>query len=248
MPPSPPPSWRPGTTPPTTRWTSPQAARNTTMTLTPLTGTVIAGNQQAAGSTGSHGGSTGDTAITADQAKEIALNHAGLTADQVTFVRSNLDQDDGRTCYDGSSTPPTTPSTTTRSTRTPATSSPTTTTPRGTRDRARAAAPPPSPPTGPRRSPWPRSPAPPPATSTSLRPTGTTAAWSTRGPSTTTAPSTTSPSTATAAPSGVGRGAPRMTEVAQQPPKWTAQMDKTRGEQLAPPRLALGVREGRRPP
>lgn len=65
-----------------------------------LTGTVIAGNQQAAGSTGSHGGSTGDTAITADKAKEIALNHAGLTADQVTFVRSNLDQDDGRTCYD----------------------------------------------------------------------------------------------------------------------------------------------------
>ena len=28
------------------------------------------------------------------------MNHAGLTADQVTFVRSNLDQDDGRTCYD----------------------------------------------------------------------------------------------------------------------------------------------------
>ena len=65
-----------------------------------LTGTVIAGNQQAAGSTGSHDGSTGDTAITADKAKEIALNHAGLTADQVTFVRSNLDQDDVRTCYD----------------------------------------------------------------------------------------------------------------------------------------------------
>ena len=62
-----------------------------------LTGTVIAGSQQAAGSTD---GSTGDTAITADKAKEIALNHAGLTADQVTFVRSNLDQDDGRTCYD----------------------------------------------------------------------------------------------------------------------------------------------------
>ena len=50
-----------------------------------LTGTVIAGNQQAAGSTGNTDGSTGDTAI---------------TADQVTFVRSNLDQDDGRTCYD----------------------------------------------------------------------------------------------------------------------------------------------------
>lgn len=65
-----------------------------------LTGTVIASNQQAAGSTGSHGGSTGDTAITADKAKEIALNHAGLTADQVTFVRSELDRDDGRLMYD----------------------------------------------------------------------------------------------------------------------------------------------------
>ena len=33
-----------------------------------LTGTVIAGNQQAAGSTGNTDGSTGDTAITADKA------------------------------------------------------------------------------------------------------------------------------------------------------------------------------------
>ena len=169
-----------------------------------LTGTVIAGNQQAAGSTGSHDGSTGDTAITADKAKEIALNHAGLTADQVTFVRSNLDQDDGRTCYDVEFY---TADYTEYDYEIDANTGDVLSydyDAEGYQDRARAAAPPPSPPTGPRRSPWPRSPAPPPATSTSLRPTGTTAAWSTRGPSTTTAPSTTSPSTATAAPSGAG--------------------------------------------
>ena len=49
----------------------------------------------------STGGSTGTTAsITADRAKEIALNHAGLTASQVTFARASLDWDDGRLTYD----------------------------------------------------------------------------------------------------------------------------------------------------
>ena len=39
-------------------------------------------------------------AVTEEQAREIALSHAGLTADQVTFVRSKLDRDDGRLMYD----------------------------------------------------------------------------------------------------------------------------------------------------
>ena len=39
-------------------------------------------------------------AVTEEQAREIALSHAGLTADQVTFVRSELDRDDGRLMYD----------------------------------------------------------------------------------------------------------------------------------------------------
>ena len=39
-------------------------------------------------------------AVTEEQARETALSHAGLTADQVTFVRSKLDRDDGRLMYD----------------------------------------------------------------------------------------------------------------------------------------------------
>ena len=38
--------------------------------------------------------------ITAERAREIALNHAGLTASQVTFARADLDRDDGRLVYD----------------------------------------------------------------------------------------------------------------------------------------------------
>ena len=65
-----------------------------------LTGTVIAGSQQAAGSTGSHGGSTGDTAITADQAKEIALAEVpGATASDI--YEFETDRDDGRLEYEG---------------------------------------------------------------------------------------------------------------------------------------------------
>ena len=45
---------------------------------------------------------TGSTtaSITAERAREIALNHAGLTASQVTFARADLDRDDGRLVYD----------------------------------------------------------------------------------------------------------------------------------------------------
>ena len=40
------------------------------------------------------------TTITADQAKEKALAHAGLTSSQVTFVKAKLDWDDGRQVYE----------------------------------------------------------------------------------------------------------------------------------------------------
>ena len=46
------------------------------------------------------GGQAAATAVTEEQARETALSHAGLTADQVTFVRSELDRDDGRLVYD----------------------------------------------------------------------------------------------------------------------------------------------------
>lgn len=38
--------------------------------------------------------------ITIEQAKEIALQHAGLTSDQVSFLRSEYDIDDGVGKYD----------------------------------------------------------------------------------------------------------------------------------------------------
>ncbi len=38
--------------------------------------------------------------ITADEAKEIALNHAGVSADSATFVKVELDTDDGVQIYD----------------------------------------------------------------------------------------------------------------------------------------------------
>lgn len=44
--------------------------------------------------------STGTGLITEDRAREIALAHAGLTADQASFVRAKLDWDDGRQVYD----------------------------------------------------------------------------------------------------------------------------------------------------
>lgn len=53
------------------------------------------GNGGQAGS----GGSTG-TDIGVDQAKSIALNHAGLSASDVTFSKAKLENDDGYTVYE----------------------------------------------------------------------------------------------------------------------------------------------------
>ena len=58
-----------------------------------LTGSILSGAPEAAGS-------SAGTAITAQQAQEIALNHTGLTADQVTLLRCALDREDGRQVYD----------------------------------------------------------------------------------------------------------------------------------------------------
>ena len=69
-----------------------------------ITGAIITGPAAAApGSAApeaSPSSSVGPEGVTADQAKEIALNHAGLTADQVTFIRAQLDWDDGCQVYD----------------------------------------------------------------------------------------------------------------------------------------------------
>lgn len=41
-----------------------------------------------------------DGQVTLEEAKEIALNHAGLTADGVTFIKGKVERDDGREKYD----------------------------------------------------------------------------------------------------------------------------------------------------
>ena len=46
------------------------------------------------------GQTTSDGLITEETAKSKALSHAGLRADQVTFIRAHLDYDDGRQVYD----------------------------------------------------------------------------------------------------------------------------------------------------
>jgi len=38
--------------------------------------------------------------ISADEAREFALNHAGITENQATFIRSEPDMDDGSLKYD----------------------------------------------------------------------------------------------------------------------------------------------------
>ena len=159
------------------------------------------------------------------------LSHAGLTADQVTFVRSKLDRDDGRLMYDvefytsdykeydyeidaatgeilsydydaeGYSNQPN---------ATPA---------------------PPSRRSRPGPSPWRRCPAPRRATSMSSRPTGMTAAWSTRARSSTTTRSMSSPSTATAAPSGSGTPSPPLV-TPQQPETRSFTVQKQGGKKL----------------
>ena len=67
------------------------------------TGTILSYDHDAEyytrPSTGNSGNS-GSTSITADRAKQIALNHAGLTSSQVSFIRSHLDWDDGRQVYE----------------------------------------------------------------------------------------------------------------------------------------------------
>ena len=55
----------------------------------------------SANSAGTSSQSTGGSAaITEDQAREIALADAGLTAEEVTFLKTKLDRDDGRLVYD----------------------------------------------------------------------------------------------------------------------------------------------------
>ena len=58
-------------------------------------GSYVPAQNGGSGSTGTASG-----IITLDQAKAIALNHAGLTADAVYFDKAKLDYDDGMQIYE----------------------------------------------------------------------------------------------------------------------------------------------------
>lgn len=71
-----------------------------------ITGVVINSNNQTTPSTGTEQSTstppatTAPTSVTEAKAKEIALDHAKLKADQVVFLQSSLDWDDGRQVYE----------------------------------------------------------------------------------------------------------------------------------------------------
>ncbi len=85
------------TTPDTNTAGSSNTNNNTSNNTTPDTNTAGSSNTNNNTSSGT---GTASAALTADQAKDKALAHAGLKANQVTFVKSKLDWDDGRQVYD----------------------------------------------------------------------------------------------------------------------------------------------------
>lgn len=78
--------------------------QNYTYDVDAVTGVVIGQDGQNAPvekpSTNTATAGTATTNVDEGKAKEIALNHAGLTEDQVSFVRSRLDWENGRQVYD----------------------------------------------------------------------------------------------------------------------------------------------------
>lgn len=73
---------------------------NTAGNTTPDTNTAGSNTNNNTSNNTSSGTGTASAALTADQAKDKALAHAGLKQSQVTFVKSKLDWDDGRQVYD----------------------------------------------------------------------------------------------------------------------------------------------------
>ncbi len=66
-------------------------------------GTSVTKTEHTDTATGSHSSqeSNQNTAmISEEEARQIALSHAGLTANQVTFIKTEMDRDDGRINYD----------------------------------------------------------------------------------------------------------------------------------------------------
>lgn len=84
--------------------TSDSASSSTTAASTSTTAASTSTTTQAATTESSTASSTTTNTtsdvITDEEAREIALNHAGMTSDQVTFIKTKLERDDGRLVYD----------------------------------------------------------------------------------------------------------------------------------------------------
>lgn len=72
-----------------------------------ISGKIIENQTKAVDDTAANAATTANTTnaasdgqVTLEEAKEIALNHAGLTADGVTFIKGKLERDDGREKYE----------------------------------------------------------------------------------------------------------------------------------------------------
>ena len=72
-----------------------------------ISGKIIENQTKAVDDTAANEATTANTTnaasdgqVTLEEAKEIALNHAGLSADGVTFIKGKLERDDGREKYD----------------------------------------------------------------------------------------------------------------------------------------------------
>ena len=72
-----------------------------------ISGKIIENQTKAVDDTAANEATTANTTnaasdgqVTLEEAKEIALNHAGLSADGVTFIKGKLGRDDGREKYD----------------------------------------------------------------------------------------------------------------------------------------------------
>ena len=61
---------------------------------------ILSGGSEITDADSFHQSGTQTGSLTAERAREIALDHAGLSASQVTFIRAELDRDDGRLVYD----------------------------------------------------------------------------------------------------------------------------------------------------
>lgn len=67
-----------------------------------ISGKIIENQTKAADDTAvaNTANAASDGQVTLEEAKEIALNHAGLSADGVTFIKGKMERDDGREKYE----------------------------------------------------------------------------------------------------------------------------------------------------